>query len=71
MLFVTETVKEEKKSTAEKYNSTLVVEQYNRYVAEIEGTKTDNRIVRKRNLQQIMQESFFYGSNRFGNNFIA
>ena len=26
---------------------------------------------RKRNLQQVMQESFFYGSNRFGNNFIA
>ena len=30
-----------------------------------------NKLTRKRSLQQVMQESFFYGSNRFGNNFIA
>ena len=33
--------------------------------------KHGNKVRRKRNLQQAMKESFFYGANRFGNNFIA
>ena len=37
----------------------------------IENTKVGNKLKRKRNLQQVMRESFFYGANRFGNNFIA
>ena len=54
-----------------KYISSLVCGQYQKSVEDIENTVIGNRIKRKRNLQQIMQESFFYGSNRFGNNFIA
>jgi len=40
-------------------------------VKENENTIVGNKLKRKRNLQQIMKESFFYGANRFGNNFIA
>ena len=38
---------------------------------DIANTKIGNKAVRKKNFKQVMQESFFYGSNRFGNNFIA
>ena len=58
-------------STISKYLSTLVSNQYQKSVEDIENTVVGNKLVRKRNLRQIMQESFFYGSNRFGNNFIA
>ena len=54
-----------------KYISSLVSSQYQKSVEDIENTKIGNRIVRKRSLQQVMRESFFYGANRFGNNFIA
>ena len=54
-----------------KYISSLVCGQYAKAVEEIENTKVGNRLKRKRNLQQVMRESFFYGANRFGNNFIA
>ena len=54
-----------------KYITSLVTGCYQKSVQDIANTKTSNRIVRKRNLQQVMQESFFYGANRFGNNFIA
>jgi hypothetical protein len=54
-----------------KYISSLVCGQYQKAVEDIENTVIGNRVKRKRNLQQVMQESFFYGSNRFGNNFIA
>ena len=53
------------------YISSLVCGQYQKAVSDIENTKIGNKITRKRKLQQVMQESFFYGSNRFGNNFIA
>ena len=63
---------EEKEETCvSKYITSLVCGQYQKSVEEIENTKVGNRIVRKRNLQQVMRESFFYGANRFGNNFIA
>ena len=62
-------VKEE--TSVSKYISSLVCGQYQKAVEDIENTVVGNRIKRKRNLQQVMQESFFYGSNRFGNNFIA
>ena len=58
-------------STVSKYISSLVSGQYQKSVEDIENTVIGNRVKRKRNLQQVMQESFFYGSNRFGNNFIA
>ena len=58
-------------STVSKYISSLVSGQYQKSVEDIENTVIGSRVKRKRNLQQVMQESFFYGSNRFGNNFIA
>ena len=53
------------------YITSLVSNQYQKSVEDIQNTKVGNKIKRKRNLQQVMQESFFYGANRFGNNFIA
>ena len=60
-----------KESSVSKYLTSLVSSQYKKSVEDIENTKVGNRVVRKRNLQQVMRESFFYGANRFGNNFIA
>ena len=61
----------EEVSTVNKYLSSLVSNQYQKSVEDIENTVVGNKLIRKRNLKQIMQESFFYGSNRYGNNFIA
>ena len=66
---VTEEAQEE--TTVSKYISSLVSGQYQKSVEDIENTVVGNRLKRKRNLQQVMKESFFYGANRFGNNFIA
>ena len=68
--FVTEEEAQEVSSVSN-YISSLVCGQYAKSVEEIEGTVVGNKLKRKRNLQQIMRESFFYGANRFGNNFIA
>ena len=65
------TVEEEVASPVSRYISSLVCGQYQKSVEDIENTKVGNKIVKRRNLQQIMQESFFCGANRFGNNFIA
>ena len=62
-------VKEE--NSVSKYISSLVSNQYQKSINDIENTVVGNKIRRKRNLQQAMKESFFYGANRFGNNFIA
>ena len=62
---------EEKESNVSKYITSLATGCYAKSVDEIANTKVGNKLRRKRNLQQIMQESFFYGANRFGNNFIA
>lgn len=59
------------KSNVATYLTSLVSGQYQKSINEINNTKLGNSIKRKRNLQQVMQESFFYGANRFGNNFIA
>ena len=53
------------------YITSLVSNQYQKSIEDIQNTKVGNKIKRKRNLQQVMQESFFYGANRFGTNFIA
>jgi len=66
-----ETVAPEEETTVVKYLHSLVTSCYAKSVEDIANTKVGNKIVRKRNLQQVMQESFFYGANRFGNNFIA
>ena len=62
-------VKEE--TSVSKYISSLVSNQYQKSINDIENTVVGNKVRRKRNLQQAMKESFFYGANRFGNNFIA
>ena len=54
-----------------KYISSLVCGQYQKSVEDIQNTKVGNKLIRKRSLQQVMKESFFYGANRFGNNYIA
>ena len=54
-----------------KYITSVVSSQYKDSVEKIANTVVGNKLRRKRNFQQIMQESFFYGANRFGNNFIA
>ena len=61
----------QKETTVAKYINSLVTSCYQKSVDKIANTKVGNRVVRKRNLQQVMKESFFYGANRFGNNFIA
>ena len=61
----------QKETPVSKYINSLVTSYYQKSVQDIENTKIGNKIVRKRNLQQVMRESFFYGANRFGNNFIA
>ena len=58
-------------TTVTKYINSLVTSCYQKSVDEIANTKVGNKVVRKRNLQQVMKESFFYGANRFVNNFIA
>ena len=60
-----------KETSVSKYLSSLTTGIYAKSVEDIANTNVGNKIVRKRNLQQVMRESFFYGSNRFGNNFIA
>ena len=58
-------------TSVSKYITSLVSGCYSKSVEDIANTNVGNKIVRKRNLQQVMRESFFYGANRFGNNFIA
>jgi ribosomal protein S17E len=58
-------------NSVSKYITSLVSSQYQKAIEDIENTKIGNRRMRKRSLQQVMQESFFAGANRFGNNFIA
>lgn len=62
---------EQNNSLVSTYISSLVSGQYQKSIQDIENTKIGNKNVRKKNLKQVMKESFFYGANRFGNNFIA
>ena len=61
----------EKQTAVSKYISSLTTSLYAKSVEDIANTHVGNKLKRKRNFQQIMQQSFFYGANRFGNNFIA
>ena len=63
--------KTEKDNSVSKYITSLTTSFYAKSVEDIANTQVGNRLKRKRNFQQIMQQSFFYGANRFGNNFIA
>lgn len=51
--------------------ASVASEYYSKAIEDIANTKVGNKSVRKKNFKQVMQESFFYGSNRFGTNFIA
>ncbi len=51
--------------------ASVASEYYSKAIEDIANTKVGNKAVRKKNFKQVMQESFFYGSNRFGTNFIA
>ena len=53
------------------FMASVASEYYSKAQEDIANTKIGNKAVRKKNFKQVMQESFFYGSNRFGNNFIA
>ena len=61
----------EAETSVSKYITSLVSNQYKKAVENIENTKINSKRIRRRSLQQVMQESFFNGPNRFGNNFIA
>ena len=61
----------EAETPVSKYITSLTTGLYAKSVEDIANTKIGNKRTRRRNFQQIMQESFFYGANRFGNNFIA
>jgi len=58
-------------TTISKYFTSVATSAYAKSVEEIANTNTSNKVVRRKNLQQVIQQSFFYGANRFGNNFIA
>ena len=61
----------QEETSVSKYITSLAGNCYAKSVEAIANTNVSNRVVKRRNLQQIMQESFFYGANRFGNNYIA
>jgi len=44
---------------------------YQSSVEGIQNTNYGDRIVRRKKMNQVVKETFFYGANRFGNNFIA
>ena len=64
-------IETEEETNVSKYITSLATSIYTKSVEDIANTKVGSRAVRKRSLQQVMQESFFYGANRFGTNFIA
>lgn len=61
----------EEETSVSQYINSLVSDCYQKSIEDIANTKVGNKLTRRRNLTQIMRESFFYGANRFGNNFIA
>lgn len=63
---------EEPKVTPQRvFVASVASEYYSKAIEDIANTTVGNKAVRKKNFKQVMQESFFYGSNRFGTNFIA
>ena len=60
-----------KKTPQRIFVASVASQYYSKAIEDIANTKVGNKAVRKKNFKQVMQESFFYGSNRFGTNFIA
>ena len=44
---------------------------YAQAVYDIQHTNYGDRLIRKKKMNKVITETFFYGANRFGNNFIA
>lgn len=65
---VIETVEE---SNVKAFVSSIAGNLYKQSIEDIANTKVGNKVIRNKNFKQMMQESFFYGANRFGTNFIA
>ena len=61
----------EEKSVTNIFVSSIASDLYKQSVEDIANTKVGNKVVRNKNFKAMMQESFFYGANRFGTNFIA
>lgn len=62
----------EQKPTPQRiFVASVACEYYSKAIEDIANTTVGNKAIRKKNFKQVMQESFFYGSNRFGTNFIA
>lgn len=51
--------------------SEIVAEQYKEVSDIISAVEINKKDVRKKNIKDIMQESFFHGASWLGNNFIA
>ena len=68
---VLQTVGEERVLPQKMFMTSVANQYYQKSIEDINNTKIGNKAVRKKNFQQVMKESFFYGANRFGNNFIA
>ena len=61
----------EEESVVNIFVSSVASDLYKQSIEDIANTKVGNKVVRNKNFKQMMQESFFYGANRFGTNFIA
>ena len=68
---VLQTVGEERVLPQKMFMTSVANQYYQKSIEDINNTKIGNKAVRRKNFQQVMKESFFYGANRFGNNFIA
>ena len=68
---VLQTVGEERVLPQKMFMTSVANQYYQKSIEDINNTKIGNKSVRRKNFQQVMKESFFYGANRFGNNFIA
>ena len=83
MLFVTTVITNEEEnkvnevfevveeSSVNIFVSSIAGNLYKQSIEDIANTKVGNKVVRNKNFKEMMQESFFYGANRFGHNFIA
>ena len=53
------------------FMASIASEYYTKAKEDIANTSVGNKMVRKKNIKEIMHESFFYGATRYGTNFIA
>lgn len=51
--------------------SSAISDTYKNTSDAINGVKLNDKLVIRKSLSQLMKQSFFHGSNRYGTNFIA